>query len=227
MNFSFVIVTSGQYPELVDRVIDSIEAQRIPKYQIVVLGGDDPHRKRVTFVPFDESQKKAHITKKKNIGTEYAKYDNIVYLHDYISLLPGWYEGMKRFGDDWYVCMTKVLNVDGTRYRDWVVDPTVDTSAQIGENAGRNRLLPYSAALNSIQYISGAYWIAKKGVMTEFPLNEDLVWGEGEDIEWSQRVREKYPFSLNDGSAVSLLRPKFKSFEMLSDWECARLEEAE
>jgi hypothetical protein len=31
----------------------------------------------------------------------------------------------------------------------------------------------------------------------EIPLNENLLWGQSEDVEWSQRVRNKYIFSCN------------------------------
>ena len=53
-------------------------------------------------------------------------------------------------------------------------------------------------------YISGGYWIAKKSVMEEEPLNEDVVWGQAEDVEWSDRVREKYKYVMNTCSAVEL-----------------------
>ena len=34
------------------------------------------------------------------------------------------------------------------------------------------------------------------------PLNEKLFWGEGEDIEWSKRVRQKTEFKFNNLSSV-------------------------
>jgi hypothetical protein len=61
-------------------------------------------------------------------------------------------------------------------------------------------------------YISGSYWIAKKQVMEEFPLDESLVWGESEDVEWSKRIRDKYSFDLNIRSAVKLLKIKDRVF---------------
>ena len=50
--------------------------------------------------------------------------------------------------------------------------------------------------------------------MEEFPLNEDLVWGESEDIEWSKRVREKYNFHINEVASVRLLKQKSVEFEL-------------
>jgi len=37
-------------------------------------------------------------------------------------------------------------------------------------------------------YIPGNFWVAKKNIMQKYPLNENLLWGQAEDIEWSKRV---------------------------------------
>jgi hypothetical protein len=39
-------------------------------------------------------------------------------------------------------------------------------------------------------YISGAYFIIKKQIALQYPLNEKLVWGQGEDVELSQRLTD-------------------------------------
>ena len=44
--------------------------------------------------------------------------------------------------------------------------------------------------------------------MEEIPLNEELTWAKGEDIEWSKKVAEKYTFHMNQHSSVSLLKWK-------------------
>ena len=66
-------------------------------------------------------------------------------------------------------------------------------------------------------YISGTYWIAKKRVMEEFPLNENLFWGQGEDVEWSKSVTKKYNFSINPNSIVKLMGYKDPLFHLCND----------
>jgi hypothetical protein len=56
-------------------------------------------------------------------------------------------------------------------------------------------------------YISGSYWVAKKNVMEEFPLEESLSWGQGEDTYWSKQIRQKYDFNMNINSEVKILKP--------------------
>ena len=41
--------------------------------------------------------------------------------------------------------------------------------------------------------------------MSEIPLDETLKWGDGEDVEWSHRMRDKYVFGLNSNSAVQII----------------------
>ena len=60
------------------------------------VGGEEVEGENVTHVPFDESSGK--YTAKKNLITKFAKFENVVYLHDYMALCDGWYLG----GDiDW------------------------------------------------------------------------------------------------------------------------------
>jgi hypothetical protein len=61
-------------------------------------------------------------------------------------------------------------------------------------------------------YFSGAYWVAKKQVMLKYPLNEQLIWGQGEDVLWSSQVRHEYEFKMNEDSEVKLLRQKEVSY---------------
>ena len=63
-------------------------------------------------------------------------------------------------------------------------------------------------------YFSGTYWVSKKKIMREFPLNEQLVWGQGEDVLWSRQVRERYEFCMNKYSEVKLLKQKEVSYEI-------------
>ena len=227
MDFTFGVVTGGDV-SWINRLIDSVEKQNIPNYEIIIVGGNPINRKNVVHVPFDENQtKKMWITRKKNLITENAKYENIVYLHDYIRLEDGWYEGFLKFGDDFKVCMNKIKNKDGNRFRDWVLWH-VDLYKSIGDEillsdikeiiSKGELILPYDIKhLSKYQYISGAYWVAKKNVMEEFMLDERRVWGQGEDVDWSLRVRKKYDFLMNEYSTVKFIKQKKPLWSECSD----------
>ena len=207
MKFTFGIITSGAN-QTIDIIADSIQRQNIPDYEIIVVGGPRTPRANI-HVEFDENVKPAWITRKKNIITQLAKFENIVYLHDYVVFEDDWYSGFLKFGDEFKVCMNRIVNPDGSRFRDWVICPWGLPHNNFINESTRDCLIPYDMVhVSKYQYISGTYWVAKKSVMQEFPLNEQLSWGESEDVLWSKQVREKYDFSMNALSTVRLL--KFK-----------------
>jgi hypothetical protein len=203
MNFTFGIITDGNADDRVNLIIDSIEKQNIKNYEVIVVGPNYYNRKNTTSILFKEDPR-GHITYKKNLITYNAKYDNVVYMHDYYALEPEWYLGQISKGDDFYIRMDKIVNYDGSRFRDWCIWPHNGNEM---DQVKHNCLLPYSiTGLSKYMYISGGYWIAKLNVMKEFPLDERLFWGEGEDVIWSKIVRKKYNFDMNENSTVRIIK---------------------
>lgn len=220
---TFGIITNKSHHGATDQdyrlesILDSIYAENIPNQEIIIVG--DYHTDRAKCIDFDESIKAGWITKKKNIITQNATQNIIVFLHDYILLYPGWFNGLIKFGlDHWDIMMTPIINKDGTRFRDWCVFKYDGNQGANGiwwhQTANHKPVLisPYLPAYTYNQtqymYISGSYWIAKKHVMLEEPLDEQFVWGEPEDIEWSERVIPKYKYVMNTNAAVKLLHQK-------------------
>ena len=173
MDFTFGIITSGNNDDFILRIIDDIKKQNIPNYEIIIVGGLNNFNNEVKHILFDESIKLNWITKKKNIITNVAKYDNVVYMHDYITLNDDWYTGFLEFGDNFKVCMTKMINFDGTRFRDWTLwfgDKGMEEVNNLFEHVNVSKvlenigckwgefLLPYSVTnLSKFMYFSGAY----------------------------------------------------------------------
>ena len=244
MDFTFGIITGSNQEIYINKFIDSIENEKIPNYQIIIVGEANIKRNNTEVIKFDESIRPNWITRKKNIITENAKYDNIVFTHDYLILEPGWYKGylkyIEEFGD-FDVIINKIINVDNTRYRDWILNsnlckglklvnheynyrgkegvsdiwrgkfPNIGSSINFSEY-----LIPYdikniNGEINQFIYISGTYWVAKKKVMIDIPLNEDLLQSQGEDVDWSQRISTKYIFNINEYSTVKLQKNKILS----------------
>lgn len=226
MKFTFGIITSGSCDDVLNQVIDSIESQNIPEYQILVVGNSYVSRDNTFIIPFNENIRPAWITRKKNLITANARYENIVYTHDYVLFEPGWYSGFLNFGEDFKVCMNKFVNPDYSRFRDWVIWPHNDNFMDDIVLPTRECLIPYDIThLSKYMYISGTYWVAKKNVMMEFPLNENLSWGQGEDVFWSKQIRQKYDFSINEMSTVRSLKFKDPAFNIAGEETSNRLRE--
>jgi len=202
MDFTFGIITGGNTTSRINKTIESIENEKIPNYEVIIVGGEEIVHDRVKHIPFDESIKSMWISRKKNIVSENASFENVVYMHDYVYLVPGWYNGHLKFGNDFQVLMDRILNVDGSRFRDWVVWNAP------WQNQGRH-IIPYDIThLSKYMYISGAYWVAKRDFMLENPIDESRGWNQGEDVEWSHRVRDKIDFKINIHSAVQFMKEK-------------------
>src|SRR6185312_8734402 len=216
LDFTFGITTDGNNTDRINAIIDTIRKQNIPKYQIIIIGGQNNwvNQEDILHLYFTDITPKAHITKKKNQLTKYAKYENIVYLHDYFSFDDDWYYGWNDFGNNFDVAINRVLiNENGQLFRhsDWVLDmflfwdiPEYRHLYWQDWDVG----LPYDIeGLETHQYISGGYWVAKTEFMLNNPLDEKLFWGEKEDIEFSTRIRKNITFRMNKNSTVWIMKP--------------------
>jgi hypothetical protein len=209
MDFSFLIVTSGKGDETwgqIDQMIQSIERQHIPNYQIVIIGGLDPadhlnDNNRILRIVFDESLKeKPWTTRKKNIGISVCRYENVVVMHDYFVLDDNWYKGFLEFGADWDVAQTPRLTIEGKRsWTDWAVR---------GHKKLGHRAIPYTSR-SQHQYVDAAYFIVKKSWAISRLFDERLGHGDIYDVHWSNHFikKQKAKLVMNEKSIVRHIKP--------------------
>jgi hypothetical protein len=203
MKWTFGIITNGKALSNIRKIHDSIMRQNIDdEFEVIVVGGLDPRMEKVRHIPFDETRKNAWITKKKNIIAQLSKYENICMIHDYVVFFDGWYEGYKNFNQEWDVCMNPIVNRDGQRFRDWI-------TCQAWCEEGKIIYLNYDVEDRTSQmYVSGTYFCVKKRFMLENPFDESLSWGQGEDVKWSNSLRQNWRYKCNKYSKVGLLKKK-------------------
>lgn len=213
-------VTNGEITEesnMVKDIIKSIHELNIPKekYEIIIVGGNncgDLNLKEIRIINFDETKKRAWITKKKNIIIEAARFDNTVIVHDYVSFDNNWYKGYQEFETDWDVSMCQIRNKDNIRWRDWLLWWCGTAPYRIEHNGKRlpaNRLLyDDTNYVNNDMYINGTVIIGKSGYLKNNKFNEKLCWGQGEDCEWSARCRPTWKYKMNSKSIMRLLKQK-------------------
>jgi hypothetical protein len=209
---SFIITTSGTNDDAVTQVNNSIHALGIPNYEIILVGGLTCNllSEKVKHVPFDETVKE-HIvlhghkgrwtTRKKNLGVQAAQYDIVVVMHDYIKFYPDWWREFEKFGTHWDICVHQCLLSNGVRADGWRIDrhPLLPRWAMV----------PYDM-IDLAQYmgIQGNYVCIKRDRYLETPLNEDLLWGEEEEMEWSRRIVPISHIQCNPKCIVQYTKPR-------------------
>jgi hypothetical protein len=213
MEFTFGIITDGSQDIFIEKIILSIVIQKIENYEIIIVGNSKIKSRFVKIIEFNENIRRGWITRKKNIISENAKYENIVFIHDYVIFGDDWYNGFKKFGNNFQICVSKIKNLDGRRFRDytffpWYFNPIL-----------KNALIPYdvlpSLEFNKFRYISGSYYIIKKDISLKYKLNEKLLHCQGEDVELCERLTiDNILLDFNKYSEVSFLKLKGQC-----DWE--------
>lgn len=204
MKWSFAIpyLTGNFLPTVIKSILNQDNLKR-DDVDIVLIGPNIPAINSIAnlvdkIIIFEESPIPSWITMKKNLAIQNCKYENICVMHDYVGLCKNWYNGYVEFGNDWDVCMNSIRMINGMRYRDWI---TMQRPV---------KFISYHdmTQTKTNMYVSGTYWCAKKKFMLDNPLDVRYTWGQGEDIEWSLRCREKWNYKLNLNSVVRLVKEK-------------------
>jgi hypothetical protein len=212
-SISFCITTGGTNDAAVQEVIDSVTALNIPTYEIIVVGGETTTLALsdiVHHVPFDENSK-VHLTiyghpgrwttRKKNLGVQAAQHEVVVIMHDYVKFHADWYEEFEKFGTHWDVCVHQCLNYIGARSDGWRIDryPGLPWACMVPYDM--YDLAPYMA-------IQGNYAVVKREHFLKYPFDEDRLWGQAEEMEWSRRIVPNSYIRCNPNCIVQYTRPR-------------------
>lgn len=253
MKFSFGICLSPDYNvTALFNIIRSIDIQKFPyDYEILTIGGEKPNIIHPNFrhIDFDENQKPGWITRKKNILVQESTGDWLTLMHDYYSLEPNWVDGMwlTMCAHDEYIPTKKpyhavccrIENVNGTRHSDWLVnerwmDYLFEANPGLLERV-RDAVpdenhprwvcgLPYKINLSKFQYISGGFISGYKSMFERVPFDERLVWGQEEDLRWSEDFSNTgHHMVFSHTSKVKLLKPNKWELKEIPDFALEKL----
>lgn len=187
--WTFGMVTNGKRRDFIERSINSIRSLEIPHYEIIICGtyyGEVDND--INYIHFTKHDDKGWITKKKNLICENAKFENIVIIHDRIYFDKEWFNGIKKWGNYFDVLSCPVMLPQGSpvKFTNWeTVGPgwkREDDYKLFHSNGG----LDFSDWDENV-YVGGPIIILKKSIWNIERWNENLFWGDAEDIEYSLR----------------------------------------
>lgn len=226
MSYTFGIITAGDHDPYIETAVAQIRKQQIPTYEIIIVGQTSVRGPDILNLPFDETVKKGWITRKKNMIANAAKHEILVLMHDYVSIADDWYEGFQKFGTDFDMCIHPIEMKDGRRFRDLTFFHCFN---HIPFNL--KCLIPYdyplSEKLSKLLYVSGTFYIIKRDIALQLPLDESLVHDMGEDVMFSiLSVINGFSIKFNPYSKATLLKEKeFPSSEFVETKMLQWLEE--
>jgi hypothetical protein len=200
----------------VNKIIESINGMNIPKdkFELIIIGNNNQFKNitidNIRIIYFDETIKNKWITKKKNMIFDLANYENCAVVHDYIIFDPTWYEGFLSFDTSWDVCMCQLRTIDDIRWRDWILGWDQEAPYRLSHKGvilWKNRLL-YSDTnyTHTNMYVSGTVIIGKTDFLRRHKFNETLIWGQGEDDEWSRRCRPFWRYKMNTSATMRTIK---------------------
>jgi hypothetical protein len=212
---SFAIVTNGNSDPNLENTVKSIMDLDLESFEIIIVGRSEFPEPSVKCIAFDESVRDGWITKKKNLAVTRSQGDIVVILHDYMKLNQDWTRSnVEAFTNStWDVAMCRITNPDGTRWVDWTLWTQNNFGIRWWFNRTLANLVPYTTEnLTRFMYVGGAVMIVRREFMLDNPLDENLAWGESEDVEWSLRVRKFWNYKMFPDLSITSQKQKFKHF---------------
>lgn len=225
--WSFCLVSGGGKNDRIVDIIRQIEAQRIPDYEILICGpkpcDDLPARVRV----LDDSDlyldSRIPIARKKNRLIREARYNNMVILHDRYTFPEDWYRRIAKQGNYFDLFCIRILDEEtqSKRVSDWIArKPGYDSFRYVQD--------PYVLRPSYDEWypgwnVNGGFMIIKKHVIEPVLLNPYLHWGEAEDGDLCDRLRQhgaictfyKEPYILTQTHRIGAMTSKVSRLKKL------------
>jgi GT2 family glycosyltransferase len=194
---SFCVISNGERPENLERLLASIHTQGIRSYEVIVAGLAGPDN-LCRYIPEEQAAAEGKVSFLRNRAAAAARFTRLVFCDDDTL-----------FGKNWYRCLvpdlgradlitTRIINPDGTRFWDW---------ASFG-GPGGHQLLEYDDT-SPYLYLTGGMLVVKTDVWRRTLWNEHLRHGDAEDVDFSFRA-------VNNGSRLHLCR---NAYVIHDDWK--------
>jgi len=122
---SFCVLGQGRTPAELRAVIESIRAQRIPEYEIIVsgLGAEEPDLVRLSVEPDGVRS----IGRLRERAVRQARYENFAIVGNDTLLGRGWYRGLKQYGGAFDILTSQLRLPDGS----FDCDPSLERGASL------------------------------------------------------------------------------------------------
>ncbi|MBI4665281.1 MAG: tetratricopeptide repeat protein [Nitrospinae bacterium] len=185
ISISFVVISGGLRPEPLRVLINSITSQKLPPYEIILVGkAPGPLPDEVILLAEPLLAQTGAICAMRNKGIKTASGEVVVLTDDDVEFTPGWGGNIKPALADqsWDIAGCRVLGPDGQRWYDWCWHSRTDPVCP-------PRLLEYGEQSPGL-YISGCLMMIRRRVFATTLFNENLLNHQRDDVEFCHRAAD-------------------------------------
>ena len=206
--WSIIFLTYNINDNLKSKIKKYKKIFKLKNYQIIILTNFNKNNILIKDVRLiNLNSKKITLGKKRNLAVKLSNYSNLIITLDYFVIDKFKLKNIEREILKNDLLIPKIKTLDKKRYLDWLF---LDYPG-IGKS-----LCPYNSKDKRYMYFHGSYMIAKKKFMKKNLFSNYLDHQQGEDVDWSLKVRKKIKFKLSKNIDIVIERFSYES-EVLSD----------
>ena len=206
--WSIVVLTYDLDAKLLKKTLEYQKILNKKKYEIIIvtnLNTKKIHHKSIKVINLNSRD--VTLGKKRNIGIKLSKFNKIIMSLDYFKINNIKINELEKEIRKKDLLIPKIKTLDYKRYIDWMF---LDFP-KIGKC-----FCPYNLKDQRYMYFHGSYLILKKNYLIENKFSNYLDHKQGEDVEWSLRIRNKIKFALTNNIELVIERFSYQS-EVLND----------
>ena len=206
--WSIIFLTHNLKKETIDKILEYKKNLINKKHELIIISNFNKSNhfdKRIRIINLNSN--KLALGKKRNLGINISRFNKLIMSLDYFKIKKIDYKKLEKELVNNDLLVPKIKTKDNKRYLDWMF---LDYP-----NIGKS-FCPYNYKNRKYMYFHGSYFIFKKKYLIKNPFSNYLDHKQGEDVDWSLRVRNKIKFSLTDHVVPMIERFSYEN-EVLND----------
>lgn len=201
--WSIIFLTNNLNINTIKKILEYSKVLKKKKFELIIITSFNKKKlshDKIKVINLNTN--KITLGKKRNLGIKISKYDKLIMSLDYFQIKNIKIDKLEKELNTKQLLVPKIKTKDNKRYLDWMF---LDFP-KIGKC-----FCPYNLKDRKYMYFHGSYFIFKRKYLIQNKFSDYLDHRQGEDVEWSLRVRKKIKYSLTDSIHPIIERFSYES----------------